>query len=85
MNQKITEKALEIINKRKISAENEALQNKIKAFENKEFKNLYQNYVNQMLEDTKNGIVKDYDQEKKTNATTFKQNGNFINRAKIFL
>ena len=65
MNQKITEKALEIINKRKISAENEALQNKIKAFENKEFKNLYQNYVNQMLEDTKNGIVKDYDQEKK--------------------
>lgn len=60
MNQKITEKALEEINRRKITAENLALQNKIKAFENKDFKKIYQLYVNSMIEDAKNGVVNDY-------------------------
>ena len=60
MNQKITEKALEEINRRKITAENLALQNKIKAFENKDFKKIYQSYVNSMIEDAKNGVVNDY-------------------------
>ncbi len=60
MNQKITEKALEEINRRKITAENLALQNKIKAFENKDFKEIYQSYVNSMIEDAKNGVVNDY-------------------------
>lgn len=60
MNQKILENAKEIIKKRKISAENQALQNKIKAFENETFKKLYQKYISQMLEDTKNGKTGDY-------------------------
>ena len=60
MNSKILEKAKEIINKNKISAENLALQNKIKAFENKPFKEFYQKYITQMLEDTKQGKTGDY-------------------------
>lgn len=60
MNKKITEMALEVINKRKITAENNALQNKIKAFENKEFKKVYQNYINVMIENAKNGVIEDY-------------------------
>ena len=60
MNQKILEKATEIIQKRKISAENQALQNKIHAFDDPLFKKLYQNYVEQMLSDTKEGKTEDY-------------------------
>ena len=60
MNSKILEKAKEIINKNKISAENLALQNKIKAFENKPFKEFYQKYITQMLEDKKQGKTSDY-------------------------
>lgn len=60
MNKKILEKATQIIQKRKISAENQALQNKIQAFEDPQFKNLYQTYVQQMLDETKQGKSGDY-------------------------
>lgn len=55
MNQKIIEKAKERIEKRKISAENAALQNKIKAFEDPSFKVIYQKYVDQMIENARSG------------------------------
>ena len=60
MNQKILEKATQIIQKRKISAENQALQNKIQAFDDPLFKKLYQNFVEKMLSDTKEGKTEDY-------------------------
>ncbi len=65
MNQKILDKAKKIIEKRKVSAENEALQNKITAFDNPSFKVIYQKYVDQMIENAKSGKSENIDFLKK--------------------
>ena len=56
MKQNIVNTALEIINKRRFEAENNATNNKIEAFKNPEFKKLYQEYVSKMIDGAKNGV-----------------------------
>lgn len=55
MNSKIIEKVQKIIDLRKYQAENEAIQNKIKALENKEFKDIFSLYMDKMLDEVKQG------------------------------
>lgn len=56
MDNKILTKAQDIIDKRKYTAENKALDNKIKALNNPEFKALYNEYMTVMLDEAKQGI-----------------------------
>ena len=62
MNAKILEKAQNVINQRKYQAENQALNNKIEALENEDFKIIFNKYMDSMLSDAKNGK----DESKKT-------------------
>lgn len=62
MNAKILEKAQNVINQRKFQAENQALNNKIEALENEDFKIIFNKYMDSMLSDAKNGK----DESKKT-------------------
>lgn len=55
MNSKILEKAQHIIDLRRYDAENNAVNDKIKAMQDEEYKFLYHNYMTLMIEDTKNG------------------------------
>lgn len=54
MNSKILEKAQHIIDLRRYDAENQAINNKIKALEDAEFKRLYLFYTTLMIENAKN-------------------------------
>lgn len=56
MNKKFLEKTQQIIDSRKFDAENKALDNKTKALKNEKFNNLFNQYINLMLSETKNGI-----------------------------
>ncbi len=62
MNAKILEKAQNVINQRKYQAENQALNNKIEALENEDFKIIFNKHMDSMLSDAKNGK----DESKKT-------------------
>lgn len=55
MNSKILEKAQHIIDLRRYDAENTAVNNKILAMQNEDYKNLYNQYMTLMIEDAKNG------------------------------
>lgn len=56
MNKKILEKAQKVIDLRRFDAENKAVNNKIEALKNSEFKTLYESYVTSMIDDAKQGI-----------------------------
>lgn len=64
MRKTILEKALKTINARRYQVESDAVNNKIKAFENDDYKKLYQNYVNKMIENAKVGNEDDSEIEK---------------------
>ena len=55
MDNKTFEKAKQIIDLRRYEAENNAVNNKIKALENRDFKILYECYVTKMIENAKLG------------------------------
>ncbi len=55
MKTSVIEKAKKIIDNRRFDAENEALKNKVKAFEDKTFKELYQDYTTKMIESCREG------------------------------
>lgn len=55
MNTKILEKAQHVIDLRRYEAENNAVNNKIKALEDRDYKLLYESYTTLMIEDAKNG------------------------------
>ena len=57
MKSSILEKAKSIINQRKTDNIIKANNNKTTALNNKDFKALYQNYISQMIEDSKNGLT----------------------------
>ena len=56
MKKNIFEKAKKIIDYRRYDAENTSVNNKAKAFENREFKILYQCYISKMIENARLGI-----------------------------
>lgn len=55
MRKNILDEALKIINERRFDAENVAKINKLKALENKEFKTLYNQYIDNVIENAKTG------------------------------
>ncbi len=57
MKTSIIEKAKVVIDKNRWQAENQAINNKIKAFEDEKFKTLYQDYMAKMIEASKNNEV----------------------------
>ena len=55
MRKNILDNAMKIIDERRFEAENTAKNNKMIAFKNKEFKNLYNQYVDKIIENAKTG------------------------------
>lgn len=55
MRKNILDNAIKIIDERRFNAENTARNNKLKALENPEFKSLYNEYIDLVIENAKNG------------------------------
>ena len=56
MKANIIEKAKRIVENRRYDAVNQAQNNKIKALKNDEFKSVYYQYVDSMMNDARNGL-----------------------------
>ncbi len=78
MNKKILTQAKNILSQKKLQAESNAEKRKIEAINSsKQFKNLYQDYVNCMIENAKNGGLKNQVEVKKQECNKWLKNNNF--------
>lgn len=78
MNKKILTQAKNILSQKKLQAESDAEKRKIKAINSsKQFKNLYQDYVNCMIENAKSGGLENQVEVKKQECNKWLKNNNF--------